>query len=63
MHNIIVGKLWAEQSGQMTITNHSTGDTCNLVYHAYSYFSSVEVCCALITQHTKFTDVLLGAQC
>ena len=39
VHNIIVGKLWIDQSGEMDITNHTTGDKCHLKYHAYSYFS------------------------
>eukprot|EP00042_Codosiga_hollandica_P042778 m.396451 g.396451 ORF g.396451 m.396451 type:complete len:783 (-) comp56410_c0_seq1:116-2464(-) len=42
VHNIIVGKLWAEQHGTMLITNHTNGDVGELVYHAYSYFSSAE---------------------
>lgn len=39
VQNIIVGKLWIDQYGDMTITNHTTGDTCLLTYIAYSYFS------------------------
>lgn len=42
VHNIIVGKLWADQHGTMVITNHVTGDKCDLKYHAYSYFASIE---------------------
>jgi len=39
VHNIIVGKLWVDQSGEMDITNHLTKDNCHLKYYAYSYFS------------------------
>jgi len=39
VNNIIVGKLWIDQSGEMDITNHTTGEVCRLKYHAYSYFS------------------------
>ncbi|XP_066272508.1 oxysterol-binding protein 1-like isoform X1 [Branchiostoma lanceolatum] len=39
VHNIIVGKLWIDQSGEMDIVNHKTGDKCHLVYTPYSYFS------------------------
>ncbi|XP_046841435.1 oxysterol-binding protein 1-like isoform X2 [Xenia sp. Carnegie-2017] len=39
VHNIIVGKLWVDQSGEMEITNHTTGDICKLKYNAYTYFS------------------------
>nr|CDS16093.1 oxysterol binding protein 1 [Echinococcus granulosus] len=40
VHNIIVGKLWIENSGEIDITNHKTGDKCHLTFKPYSYFSS-----------------------
>ncbi|VEL41799.1 unnamed protein product [Protopolystoma xenopodis] len=40
VHNIIVGRLWIDNSGEMDIVNHSTGEKCHLSYKAYSYFSS-----------------------
>jgi hypothetical protein len=42
IHNIIVGKLWCDQHGTMTITNHTTGTTASLTYTPYSYFTSAE---------------------
>ncbi len=39
VHNIIVGKLWVDNHGEMDITNHRNGDKCHLKYAAYSYFS------------------------
>lgn len=39
VHNIIVGKLWVDNHGEMDISNHSNGDKCHLKYSAYSYFS------------------------
>ncbi|XP_029648879.1 oxysterol-binding protein 1 isoform X4 [Octopus sinensis] len=39
VHNIIVGRLWVDNHGEMDITNHTTGDKCHLKYSAYSYFS------------------------
>ncbi|XP_069484927.1 oxysterol-binding protein 1 [Ambystoma mexicanum] len=39
VHNIIVGKLWIDQSGEIDIVNHKTGDKCNLKFAPYSYFS------------------------
>ncbi|CEF65395.1 Oxysterol-binding protein 2 [Strongyloides ratti] len=39
VHNIIVGKLWIDNHGDMIIENHTTGDTCILKFHTYSYFS------------------------
>eukprot|EP00050_Salpingoeca_kvevrii_P021021 m.105317 g.105317 ORF g.105317 m.105317 type:complete len:750 (-) comp9139_c0_seq5:172-2421(-) len=39
VHNIIVGQLWVDQGGQMTITNHYNRQTCDLDYIPFSYFS------------------------
>lgn len=39
VHNIIVGKLWVDQTGDMTITNHKDGSKCRLSYIPYSYFT------------------------
>ena len=39
VHNIIVGKLWVDNHGEMDITNHHNGDNCHLKYSQYSYFS------------------------
>ncbi|XP_073416978.1 oxysterol-binding protein 1-like [Dendrobates tinctorius] len=39
VHNIIVGKLWIDQSGEIEIVNHKTGDKCKLKFSPYSYFS------------------------
>ena len=43
VHNIIVGKLWVEVCGSMTVTNHTTGDVCTLTFQPYSYFSNATV--------------------
>lgn len=39
VHNIIVGKLWVDQHGEMDIINHVTEDKCHLKFIPYSYFS------------------------
>ncbi|CAF96608.1 unnamed protein product, partial [Tetraodon nigroviridis] len=39
IHNIIVGKLWIDQSGEIDVVNHRTGDRCHLKFNPYSYFS------------------------
>ncbi|XP_072311501.1 oxysterol-binding protein 2 [Eucyclogobius newberryi] len=39
VHNIIVGKLWIDQSGDIEIVNTTTKDTCHLKFSPYSYFS------------------------
>lgn len=40
VHNIIVGKLWIDNHGEMHIENHDTGDKCVIKFHSYSYFST-----------------------
>uniref|UniRef100_A0A8V5GZH9 Oxysterol-binding protein n=1 Tax=Melopsittacus undulatus TaxID=13146 RepID=A0A8V5GZH9_MELUD len=39
VHNIIVGKLWIDQSGEIEIVNHQSKDKCQLKFTPYSYFS------------------------
>ncbi|XP_042523586.1 oxysterol-binding protein 2 isoform X3 [Dipodomys spectabilis] len=39
VHNIIVGKLWIDQSGDIEIVNHKTKDRCQMKFVPYSYFS------------------------
>ncbi|VDK33129.1 unnamed protein product [Taenia asiatica] len=39
VHNIIVGRLWAEIHGETVIKNHNTNYTCRMRYEAHSYFS------------------------
>uniref|UniRef100_A0A3B4A1X7 Oxysterol-binding protein n=1 Tax=Periophthalmus magnuspinnatus TaxID=409849 RepID=A0A3B4A1X7_9GOBI len=39
VHNIIVGKLWIDQSGDIEIVNTTSKDTCRLKFSPYSYFS------------------------
>lgn len=39
VHNMIVGKLWLDNHGEMEIVNHQTGDKCCLKFVPYSYFS------------------------
>uniref|UniRef100_A0A3B3UL22 Oxysterol-binding protein n=1 Tax=Poecilia latipinna TaxID=48699 RepID=A0A3B3UL22_9TELE len=39
VHNIIVGRLWIDQSGDIEIINNTTKETCQLKFIPYSYFS------------------------
>ncbi|CAB3386943.1 Hypothetical predicted protein [Cloeon dipterum] len=39
VHNIIVGKLWMEQSGSMEIVNHRTGHRATLTFKPAGWFS------------------------
>lgn len=38
VHNIVIGKLWIDQHGEMSVINHKTGDKCHMKFEAYSYF-------------------------
>ena len=40
VHNIIVGTIWVDQSGESVVRNHRNGDHCVHRYFPYSYFSS-----------------------
>lgn len=40
VNNIILGKLWIDQSGLSKIVNHTTGDSCDLKFYQYNYFDS-----------------------
>ena len=40
VHNIILGTIWVDQSGDAEVINHKTGDYCKHKYFPYSYFSS-----------------------
>ncbi|XP_063694854.1 oxysterol-binding protein 1-like isoform X3 [Bolinopsis microptera] len=39
VHNIIVGKLWVDQSGEILVKEHKTGASARVKFHPYSYFS------------------------
>jgi len=41
VHNIVIGKLWIDQTGEMEIINHKTGDKCHMKFEPYSYFGGI----------------------
>ena len=41
VHNIVVGKLWIDQHGEMEVINHFTGDKCHMKFEPYSYFAGI----------------------
>ena len=41
VHNIVLGKLWIDNVGEMEVINHRTGDKCHLKFEPYSYFGGV----------------------
>ncbi|CAG7636499.1 unnamed protein product [Allacma fusca] len=63
IHNIIVGKLWVDQHGEMDIMNHQTGDKCHLKYIPYSYFNrdvQRKVTGCVMDKHEKVRWILNG---
>jgi len=38
VHNIVIGKLWIDNCGEMEVVNHKTMDKCFLKFEPYSYF-------------------------
>ncbi|TRY70029.1 hypothetical protein TCAL_15014 [Tigriopus californicus] len=38
VHNIVIGKLWVDQHGEMSVINHTNGDKCHMKFEPYSYF-------------------------
>ncbi|EGD79152.1 hypothetical protein PTSG_09883 [Salpingoeca rosetta] len=36
VHNIMFGRMWVDHEGTVTITNHRTGETCDMVWSPYS---------------------------
>lgn len=38
VHNVMLGKLWIDQEGEMDIFNHVTGETCYVEFKSSSFF-------------------------
>jgi len=38
VHNIVIGKLWIDNCGEMEVINHRTNDKCYMKFEPYSYF-------------------------
>lgn len=62
VHNIVIGKLWIDQTGEMEIINHKTGDKCHMKFEPYSYFGGIakKVTGTIITSDEKVEFVLNG---
>merc|ERR1712150_189834 len=41
VHNIVVGRLWIDQHGEMEVINHFTGAKCHMKFEPYSYFAGI----------------------
>lgn len=62
MHNIVVGRLWIDQHGEMEVINHFTGDKCHMKFEPYSYFAGVakKVTGTITSKNGKVEWVLNG---
>ena len=62
VHNIVIGKLWIDQHGEMEVINHFTGDKCHMKFEPYSYFGGIakKVTGTIINRNEKVEWVLNG---
>ena len=62
MHNIVIGKLWIDQHGEMEVINHFTGDKCHMKFDPYSYFGGIakKVTGTIVSKNEKVEWVLNG---
>ena len=50
VHNVLFGRMWVDHEGVVTVTNHRTGETCDMIWSPYSsvgrkYFNLHGLCC------------------
>ena len=62
VHNVVAGKLWIDQHGEMEVINHHTGDICHMKFVPYSYFGggSKKVKGTITNENNKVKWVLNG---
>eukprot|EP00095_Tigriopus_kingsejongensis_P012379 snap_masked-scaffold190_size271632-processed-gene-1.1 protein:Tk12379 transcript:snap_masked-scaffold190_size271632-processed-gene-1.1-mRNA-1 annotation:"hypothetical protein DAPPUDRAFT_315619" len=62
VHNIVIGKLWVDQHGEMSVVNHTNGDKCHMKFEPYSYFGGTakKVSGTVINAQDKVEWVLNG---
>ncbi len=36
VHNMILGKVWVDQEGEVIVKNHKTGERCQMTWAPYS---------------------------
>jgi len=53
VHNIVIGKLWVDNCGEMEVVNHRTQDKCYMKFEPYSYFGGTP---------KKVTGTITGAE-
>lgn len=62
VHNIVIGKLWIDNCGEMEIVNHKTLDKCYMKFEPYSYFGGTpkKVTGTVTSSQDKVEWVLTG---
>lgn len=62
VHNIVIGKLWIDQHGEMEVVNHRTNDKCYMKFEPYSYFGGTpkKVTGTIMSKDQKVEWVLNG---
>lgn len=62
VHNIVIGKLWVDQHGEMSVINHSTNDKCHMKFDPYSYFGGTpkKVTGTIVSNKEKVEYVING---
>lgn len=62
VHNIVIGKLWVDQHGEMSVINHTNGDKCHMKFEPYSYFGGTpkKVTGTVVTADDRVEWVLNG---
>merc|ERR1719309_698689 len=62
VHNIVIGKLWVDNCGEMEVVNHRTMDKCYMKFEPYSYFGGTpkKVTGTITSQEGKVEWVLTG---
>jgi len=62
VHNIVIGKLWVDNCGDMEVVNHRTNDKCYMKFEPYSYFGGTpkKVTGTITSKEGKVEWVLTG---
>ncbi len=62
VHNIVIGKLWIDQHGEMKVVNHAKDIKCHMKFEPYSYFGGTpkKVTGSVVDANEKVTWVLKG---
>ncbi len=59
VHNIVIGKLWIDQHGEMSVINHAKDIKCHMKFEPYSYFGGTpkKVTGSVVNEREKVSTV------